>query len=209
MTSSTSDRRPVHVARALWLVAVACLLQACAKAPHEELQAAEKTVREAETVGAPIYLPEEFSMVLAKLETAKEEIEAQYKESEFNRDYSRANTLLTEARAKGDQLIAEAQKRREEAKAAALQEKEQASQAVDGVRQLVERVEGTPGQPAEDVSDHLAAEAHELSRRLAEVQTAIEANNHLVAKEKAKAIQQQTAKLKHEVTSEVRSKAGQ
>ena len=190
------------VLRRRWLACFALtalsLTIACAKAPYDGLQAAEKAVQQARSVGAPIYAPEDFSALEAKLETAKEEISAQYKLSEFRRDYSRANSLLTETRAEGDRIIAEAQKRKDDAKAAALQERRQAEEAVHGVRELVERVEQTAS-PLGKVPDELIAEAGELNRTLAEVQTAIEADNHLVAKNKAKAVQEKSQKLQSEV----------
>jgi len=194
--TSRVSRLTVLVLTAFWL------LSACAKAPHEEIQAAEKTVRDAETAGAPIYMPDEFTVLVAKLEAAKDEIETQYKISEFNRDYSRANSLLNDTKARGDRLIAEAQKRREEAKASALREKEQAQEAVHDVQQLVERVEQVNSHPAGNVPNELVSEANELNRSLAEVQTAIEANNHLVATTKAKAVQEKSQKLKAEVQTQ-------
>jgi chromosome segregation ATPase len=190
------------VGRTRWLACFAFtalwLTVACAKAPNDGLQAAEKVVQQARSVGAPIYLPEEFNVLEAKLETAKEEISAQYKLSEFRRDYSRANSLLRETQAEGDRIIADAQKRKDDAKAAALQERKQAEEAVHGVRDLVERVEQTAN-PLGKVSDELKAEAGELNRTLAEVETAIEADNHLVAKKKAKAVQEKSQKLQGEV----------
>ena len=181
------------------------LVVACAKAPYDGQQAAEKAVQEARNVGAPIYLPKEFSALEAKLETAKEEISAQYKLSEFRRDYSRANSLLTETQVEGNMIIAEAQKRKQDAKAAALQEKEQAEEAVHEVRDLVERAEKTPASPLGKVSDELKAEAGELNRTLAEVETAIEADNHVVAKNKAKAVQEKIHKLQGEVQDRAKS----
>jgi paraquat-inducible protein B len=183
------------------------LVVACAKAPYDRQQAAEKAVQEARNVGAPIYLPQEFSALEAKLETAKEEISAQYKLSEFRRDYSRANSLLTETQVEGNRIIAEAQKRKQDAKAAALQEKEQAEEAVHEVREIVERAEKTPASPLGKVSDELKAEAGELNRTLAEVETAIEADNHLVAKNKAKAVQEKIHKLQGEVQDRAKSSA--
>jgi hypothetical protein len=184
---------------ALWLTV------ACAKAPYEGQQAAEKAVREARCAGAPIYLPEEFSALEAKLETAKEEISAQYKLSEFGRDYSRANSLLTETQTEGGLIIAEAHKRKEDAKATALQEREQAEEAVHGVRELVDRVGQATVSPLGKVPDELKAEAGELNRTLAEVQTAIEAGNHLVAKNKAQAVQEKSQKLQSEVQDRAKS----
>jgi hypothetical protein len=190
------------VGRTRWLACFVStalsLTVACAKAPYDGLQAAEKAVQQARSVGAPIYVPEDFSALEAKLETAKEEISTQYKLSEFRRDYSRANSLLTETRAEGDRIIAEAQKRKDDAKAAALQERKQAEEAVHGVRELVERVEQTAS-PLGKVPDELMAEAGELNRTLAEVETAIEADNHLVAKNKAKVVQEKSQKLQSEV----------
>jgi hypothetical protein len=186
---------------ALWLAV------ACAKAPYDGQQAAEKVVKEARNVGAPIYLPKEFSALEAKLETAKEEISAQYKLSEFRRDYSRANNLLTETQTEGGLIIAEAQKRKEDAKSDALQEREQAEAAVHGVRELVERVEQATVSPLGKVPDELKAEAGELNSTLAEVQTAIEADNLLVAKNKAKAVQEKSQKLQSEVQDRTKNSA--
>jgi hypothetical protein len=175
------------------------LTVACAKPPYDELQAAEKKVQEAETVGAPTYAPEKFGILVAKLKTAEEEVWTQLKKSELRRDYSRAKNLLAEARAEGDQIIGEAQKRKEEAKSAALKEKEQAQEAVQGVHALAERVEQGNANPAGVNPDQVKAEANELNRSLAEVQTAIDANNHLAAKDKAKALQEKSQKLKDAV----------
>ena len=193
-----------------WLACLAitalCLSVACAKPPSNELEAAEKAVREARYVGAPVYVPEEFSALEAKLKTAEDEISTQYKMSEFSRDYSRANRLLVETRAEGDRIIAEAQKRRDEAKAAALREREQAKEAVQEVRDLVERAEQTKASPLGGVPDELKAEANELSGTLAEMQTAIEANNHPAAKDKAKAVQEKSQKLQSELQGTRRDK---
>jgi hypothetical protein len=170
-------------------------MAACAKAPYDQLDAAEKAVRDARTAGAPIYVPQDFQGLEASLEAAKEEIETQYKLSEFKRDYTRADTLLADTRALGERLIAESHKRKEQAKAVALRDKEEAKEAVQEVRQLVERAEQTASSPVQKVSDEIKAEAEELNRSLAEVQTAIEANNHLVAQNKAKAVQEKSQEL--------------
>lgn len=172
---------------------------ACAKAPHEGQQAAEKAVQQARNVGAPAYLPEAFHALESKLESAKEEISAQYKRSEFRRDYSRAISLLAQTQAEGDRIVEEARKRKEEAKAAALHEREQAKEAVHEVRELVERAEQATESPLRTVPDQLKTEAGELNRTLAEVETAIDADNHLVAKTKAKAVQEKSHKLQSEM----------
>jgi hypothetical protein len=189
-------------------VLVLALTMACAKPPYDELQAAEKKVQEAETVGAPTYAPEKFGVLVAKLKTAEEEVWIQLKKSELRRDYSRAKSLLAETRAEGDQIIGEAQKRKEEAKSAALQEKEQAQEAVQGVHALAERVEQGKANPAGISPDQVKAEANELNRTLAEVQTAIEANNHLVAKDKAKEVQQKSQQLQTEVQRQPPERGG-
>jgi hypothetical protein len=184
---------------ACFILTALSLIVACAKPPYDRLQAAEKAVQQARTAGAPIYAPEEFNALEAKLETAKEEISAQYKVSEFRRDYSRANNLLTETQAEGDRIIVEAQKRKDNAKAAALQERKQAEEAVFEVRELVDRVEHSGSSLGGKVPDELRAKAGELNRTLAEVETAIEADNHLVAKNKAKAVQEKSQRLQSEV----------
>ena len=172
---------------------------ACAKAPYEGEQAAEKSVQQARKIGAPTYLPEDFHVLEAKLESAKEELSAQLKLSEFRRDYNRANSLLAETQAEGERIIAKTQRRKEDAKAAALHEREQAQEAVHDVRELVERTEKTPGNATGKVPDELKAEAGELNRTLAEVETANEADNHLAAKDKAKAVLEKSHTLQNRV----------
>lgn len=197
-------RLRAHVLTATAIAALA--LTACAKPPYDELQAAEKKVQEAQTAGAPTYVPEKFGTLVAKLENAQQEVWTQLKKSELRRDYSHAKTLLAEARTESDQIIQEAQKRKEEAKSAALKEKDEAQEAVQGVHALVERAEH--GTSSRAVPDQVKAEANELNRTLAEVQTAIEANNHLVAKEKAKAVQEKSQRLQTEVQREPSERSG-
>jgi len=194
-------RNPVGSTRWLaWLVlAMLGLSVACAKAPYEGQQAAEKAVQQARKVGAPTYLPEDFHALVARLESAKEELAAHFKLSEFRRDYNRANSLLAETQADAERIIAQTQRRKEDAKAAALQEREQAQEAVHEVRELVERTEKTSGSAPGKVPDELKAEAGELNRTLAEVETAIEADNHLTAKNKAKAVLEKSHKLQNQV----------
>jgi hypothetical protein len=197
---SITRSRPHHVWLGLMAGAAALvLLLGCTKAPHDQLEAVEKTVREAENAGAPVYVPDQYGVLVAKIEAAKGEIDAQYKISEFSRDYSRAHHLLAQAQSDGDRIIAEAQKRRDEAKAAALREKEQADRAVRVVRELVERADQGSASPVAKASDELRGEADGLNRKLAEVQTAIEANNHLEAQTKAKAVQEESQKLQKQV----------
>lgn len=199
----SSSRTGMDVGRTTWLICLAitalCLSAACAKPPYNELEAAEATIREARSVGAPTYVPEDYRALEAKLESAQAEISNQYKVSEFSRDYSVASRLLVETRAEGDRIIAEALKRSDEAKAAALQESNHAKEAVNGVRELVERAEQANGSALRGDRDELKTEADDLRGTLAEVQTAIEANNHLAAKEKAKAVQEKSRQLQHEV----------
>jgi hypothetical protein len=204
----TSNASRLTGGRCAVVLLAALALTACAKPPYDELQAAEKKIQEAQTAGAPVYVPDKFGMLMAKLENAQQEVWTQLKKSELRRDYSHAKTLLAEARTESDQIIEEAQKRKEEAKSAALKEKDQAQEAVQGVHALVERAEQGSSSPTGVVPDQVKAEANELNRTLAEVQTAIEANNHLVAKEKAKAVQEKSQRLQSEVHREPPEKGG-
>jgi hypothetical protein len=184
---------------AWFALAILVFTVACAKAPHEAEQAAEKALQQARKTGAPTYLPEDFHVLEAKLASAKEELSAQLKLSEFRRDYNRANSLLAETQAEGERIIVKTQRRKEDAKAAALHEREQAQEAVHEVRELVERSEKMPSSAVGKFPDELKAEAGELNRTLAEVETAIEADNHLAAKDKAKAVLEKSHKLQNRV----------
>ena len=107
----------------------------------------------------------------------------------FAEDDNRANSLLAENQADAERIIAQTQRRKEDAKAAALQEREQAQEAVHEVRELVERTDkNVPAARLGKSRMNSKAEAGELNRTLAEVETAIEADNHITAKNKAKAV---------------------
>lgn len=81
----------------LGVAALALLLGGCAKAPTQELEAAQAALAEAEAAGAPAYAPEAWQAAQTTLNAAQAKIEEQNGKLGLMRSYDEANQLLTQA----------------------------------------------------------------------------------------------------------------
>ena len=113
------------------------MLTACAKPPTEQIEAAEKAIKEAQASGASTYVPDEYAKIEGTLAALKKEVADQDGKFAFFRDYGKVEQLAVTAKSEAERLKTEATKKKEEAKAAALQAQQVAQEAVKATLELV------------------------------------------------------------------------
>jgi hypothetical protein len=172
------------------------VLAACAKAPTDKVEAADKAVNEARTAGAPTYLAEDFAKVESMLVNAKKEIAEQDGKMSFLRDYGKAEQQLASAQAEAARVTADTAKKKEEAKQAAMQMQQAAQASVKKAQDLVAKAPVGKDRAAVQA---IKADAQGLETSLNEVQAAIDGGDFMGAQTKAKAIQEKSELLAHEV----------
>lgn len=181
------------------MLPVACallVLTACAKPPTEQIEAADKAVKEAQASGASTYIPDEYAKVEGTLAALKkEEIEQEGKFALF-RDYGKVEQLAMTAKNEAERIKTEATKKKEEAKAAALQAQQVAQGAVGATLELVAKA---PTGKDRAALESIKADAEALKASLNQVQMAIDTADYPAAQTKAKAIHEKSRAVSQEI----------
>jgi hypothetical protein len=172
------------------------LLAACAKAPTEQIDAAEKAVKDAQQGGAQAYIPQDYAKLEGLLSNAKKEVEDQNAKFALLRDYGKAEQLAASAKAEAERVKGDAEKKKEEAKTAALQTQQVAQESVKATQALVAKA---PVGKDRAALETIKADAEGLNKSLAEVQGAIESGDYLGAQSKAKAIHEKSQAVSTEI----------
>ena len=84
----------------------AILLAGCAKPPAEQIDAAEKALKEAQMSGAATYTAQEYAKLEASLTAMKKEVTDQDGKFALFRDYGKAEQLAASAKADGERVKA-------------------------------------------------------------------------------------------------------
>lgn len=163
----------------------AILLAGCAKPPAEQIDAAEKAVKEAQMSGAATYTAQEYAKLEASLTAMKKEVTDQDGKFALFRDYGKAEQLAASAKADGERVKADAVKKKEEAKAGALQAQQVAKEAV---KSTVELVAGAPVGKDRAALEAIKNDVEALKASLNQVQLAIDKEDYPAAQAQAKAI---------------------
>lgn len=179
------------------LIALALVLViGCAKPPTEQIDAAEKAVKDAQQSGAATYLAEEYAKIEGTLAALKKEVADQDAKFALLRDYGKAEQLAIAAKADAERVKADADKKREEAKSAALQAQQIAQQSVKATLDLVAKA---PAGKDRAALEAIKADAEALKASLNQVQIALDKADYLAAQAQAKAIQEKSAAVSHEI----------
>ena len=178
------------------LVPLCFMVVGCTKVPTERIASAEQAISEAQAAGAPTYLAERYAKLEGMLTTAKHQIATQEAKFVLLRDYSQAEELLESVQMDAARVTAEAERRREEAKAAALQAQRVAQASVKATQDLLDKVLVGDNRVALIA---LKVDADGLTASLAEVQSAVEAADYQAAQVKAGAIAQKSETLAADV----------
>ena len=170
------------------------MLTACAKPPTEQIEATEKSIKEAQASGASIYAPEEFAKIEGTLAALKKEETDQEGRFALFRDYGKVEQLAVTTKSEAERLAVEATKKKEEAKAAALHALQVAQEAVKTTLELVAKAPTGKNRAA---VESINAEA--LKASLNQVQMAIDTSDYPTAQTKAKAIHEKSHAVSQEI----------
>jgi hypothetical protein len=172
------------------------ILTACAKPPTEQIEAAEKAVKEAQASGASTYVPDEYAKIEGTLAALKKDETDQEGKFALFRDYGKVEQLALAAKSEAERLKTEATKKKEEAKAAALQAQQVAQEAVKTTLALVAKA---PTGKDRAALESIKADAEALKASLNQVQMAIDTSDYPTAQTKAKAIHEKSQAVSREI----------
>ena len=171
-------------------------LAACAKPPTEQIEAAEKSIKEAQANGASAYVPDEYAKIEGTLAALKKEVTDQDGKLDLFRDYGKVEQLAVAAKSGAERLKTEATKKKEEAKAAALQAQQVAQEAVTATFALVAKA---PTGKDRAALEYIKTDAEALKSSLNQVQMAIDTADYPTAQTKARAIHEKSQAVSREI----------
>ena len=178
------------------LTLAALLMSGCVKPPTEQVDAAEKAVKEAQQGGAATYAAEEYAKLEASLAAVRKEIADQDAKFALFRDYGKAEQLAASVKADGERVKTEAATKKEEAKAAALQAQQVAQESVKSTLELVAKA---PVGKDRAALQAIKADAEALNSSLNQVQASIDKEDYSAAQTQAKAIHEKSQAVSTEI----------
>lgn len=181
---------------ALPILCAVLFASGCAQPPTEQITAAEQAVNAAQQSGAATYLADEYAKLEGTLAAIKKEVAEQETRFALFRDYSKAEQLAASAKTDADRVREQAAKKREEARTAAIDAHRAASEAVKATLDLVARA---PAGKDRAALESIKTDAEALRASVNDVQMMIDKSDFLGAQTKAKAIQEKSQAVSHEV----------
>lgn len=180
-------------------VALAALMfTGCAKPPTEQIEAAEKAVKDAQQSGAATYSAQDFAKLEASLAAMKKEVSDQDSKFALLRDYGKVEQLAASAKAEGERVKSDAEKKKEEAKAGALQARQVAQESVKAAEDLVA---SAPVGKDRAAVEAIKTDVEALKASLNQVQMAIDKEDYSAAQTQAKAINEKSQAVSAEIQS--------
>ena len=161
------------------------MMAGCSKPPVEQIEAAEKAVKEAQQTGASTYTAEEYAKLEGTLAALRKEVGEQEGKFTLFRDYGRAEQLAASAKVESERIKVETSKKKDEAKAAALQAQQVAEEAVRATQDLVAKAPVGKDRAAVEA---IKNDVEGLKSLLKQVQASIDKEDYPAAQTQAKAI---------------------
>lgn len=174
--------------RKLALVSIALtfsLMAGCSDPPTQQIQEAEKALKEAEQSGAATYSPDEYAKLEGTLAAMRKEVTDQEGKVGLFRDYGKAQQLSASAKADSERIKLAASQKKDEAKAAALQAQQVAEEAVRATQELVAKAPVGKDRAAVEA---IRNDVEGLKSLLKQVQASIDKEDYPAAQTQAKAI---------------------
>jgi hypothetical protein len=172
-------------------IGMVAALAGCAKPPDAEMAAAKTAVEDARSAGAPQYVPDGFKSLEGEFQRAQDEVKAQGDRFALMRDYDQAKASFAKVRSDAERLKTEAAAAKEKAKGDAETARADAQSALDAAKAMLAKAPRGKGTKADLEAMDADLKAAEAS--LAEVATAINAQDYLGAKAKAEAAKEKAA----------------
>ena len=170
----------------------------CAKPPVDQIDAAEKALKEAQQSGAATYSAEEYAKLEGSLTAMRREVNEQDEKIALFRDYGKVEQLAASAKTEGERVRTDAVKKKDEAKAAALQAQQVAQEAVNSTLALVGRA---PVGKDRAALEAIKMDVETLKASLNQIQTSIDREDYPAAQSQAKAIHEKSQAVSAEIQS--------
>jgi len=161
------------------------MMAGCSKPPTEQIEAAEKAVKEAQQSGASTYSADEYAKLEGTLAALRKEVGDQDGKFTLFRDYGKAEQLAASAKVDSERIKVDAAKKKDEAKAAALQAQQVAEEAVRATQDLVARAPVGKDRAAVEA---IKNDVEGLKSLLKQVQASMDKEDYPAAQTQAKAI---------------------
>jgi hypothetical protein len=174
---------------------VVFVLVGCGKQPTEEMNAAKASIDAFIADGAEKYDAAGAKGLNDAMKAAQDEIKVQ--DGKFFKDYAKAKEILVKAKADADKLKGELAAKKEEAKKNAIAAQEAATAAVAEAKALLDKAPKGKGSKAD--IEAFKADLKGLEDSMAEVKTAFDAEDFIVAGQKANAIKDKATGIADQV----------
>lgn len=171
------------------------LFAGCAKPPTEEMNAAKAAIDAVVADGAMKFAAEDAKKLNDGMKAVQDEIKAQ--ESKTFKDYDKAKQILAKVKADAGALKAALPAKKEEAKKNATAAQDAAIAAVAEAKALLAKAPKGKGSQAD--IEALRADLKGIEDSLAEVKTAFDGEDYMVAIEKSNAIKDKAAAISDQV----------
>lgn len=168
----------------------------CADPPTEQIQEAEKALKDARESGASTYSPDEYAKLEGTLDALRKEVSEQDGKFALFRDYGKAQQLSISAKANSERITVAAAQKKEEGKAAAMQAQQVAEEAVRATQELVAKAPvGKDRAAVETIKNDVEG----LKSLLKQVQDSIDKEDYPAAQTQAKAINEMSQGVQAEI----------
>lgn len=181
------------------LVAIALMITVtagCADPPTEQIQEAEKALKNARESGASTYSPDEYAKLEGTLDAIRKEVSEQNGKFALFRDYGKAQQLSVSAKTDSERIKVATAQKKEEGRAAAMQAQQVAEEAVRAAQELAAKAPvGKDRAAVEAIKNDIEG----LKSLLRQVQESIDTEDYPAAQTQAKAINEMSQGVQNEL----------
>lgn len=168
----------------------------CAEPPTDQIQEAERALKDAQESGASTYSPDEYAKLQGTLDTLRKEVSEQDQKFALFRDYGKAQQLSVSAKADSERIKVATAQKKEEGRAAAMQAQQVAEEAVKAAQELVARAPVGKDRAAVEA---IRNDVEGLKSLLKQVQDSIAKEDYPAAQTQAKAINEMSQGVQNEL----------